>query len=89
MAWQIALVLATAYSRKDLDTLVRQMPIWAVRTPERQAAALDMRKGAGELWSPEAALTLFVPASTTDKIRFAETCSAQSWSTILISPLLS
>lgn len=66
MAWQVALVLDTEYPPHELDLLVRQMPIWAVQTADRTAAAPSIRSGAGELWSPEPAFTLFSAASSTD-----------------------
>ena len=67
MSWRVALVLDETYSVDNLSMLVHQMPIWAVTTPERQSAASAIRQGAGELWSPEPAFTLFTPASSTDK----------------------
>ena len=51
--------------------LVHQMPVWAIVTSERRDAAASIRQGAGELWAPEPAFTLFIPDSTTDK---EETC---------------
>lgn len=72
MAWQVALVLDTEYPPHELDLLVRQMPIWAVQTADRTAAAPGIRSGAGELWSPEPAFTLYSAASSTDR---EDTCS--------------
>lgn len=71
MSWHVALVLDETYGISDLNMLVHQMPIWAVTTPERQSAASAIRQGAGELWSPEPAFTLFTPAPSTHK---EETC---------------
>lgn len=71
MNWRVALVLDEKYSVHDLGRLVHQMPIWVVTTPERRSAAASIRNGAGEIWAPEPALTLFVPSSLTDK---EETC---------------
>ena len=71
MNWHVALVLDETYGVSDLTMLVHQMPIWAVTTPERQSAASAIRQGAGELWFPEPAFTLFTPASFKDK---EETC---------------
>ena len=72
MAWKVALVVDIEYSPRDLERLVHQMPVWAVRTDERTPAAPLIRDGAGELWSPEPAYTLFPPVSTSDR---EETCS--------------
>ena len=71
MSWRVALVLDEKYSVHDLGRLIHQMPIWAVTTPERRLAAASIRNGAGEIWAPESALTLFFPSSLTDK---EETC---------------
>lgn len=67
MAWQVALVLDTEYSIKDISALVHQMPIWAANTPTRQEAASTIRSQAGELWTPDPALTLYSWAGTTDR----------------------
>lgn len=71
MAWQVALVLDTVYPLRELDLLVRQMPVWAVQTADRTEAAPGIRSGAGEIWNPEPAFTLFSAASSLDR---EETC---------------
>ena len=67
MAWQVALVLDTEYTPQDIAILVHQMPVWAVETAARREAASVIRSGAGELWAPDPAFTLFTPASATDR----------------------
>jgi RNAse (barnase) inhibitor barstar len=71
MAWQVALVLDTEYSPRELAMLVHQMPVWAVQTADRTAVAPAIRTGAGELWTPEPAFTLFSAASLSNPV---DTC---------------
>lgn len=63
MAWEIAVVLDREYGAKELGALVHRMPVWAVDSAERRLVAPLVRKGAGDLWEPEHAFTLFQPAS--------------------------
>lgn len=65
MAWRIALVVDTELKLSQLDTLVRQMPVWAVNTAEREANAASLRAAAGDFWEPDPALTLFDAVSAT------------------------
>jgi RNAse (barnase) inhibitor barstar len=55
MAWKVAIVLD---ENTELAKLLGQMPVWARATPERNAAAAELRADWEKLWHPEPGLTL-------------------------------
>jgi len=66
MAWQVALILDTRYSVQSIGLLARQMPVWAIDTEERRAAARGIRAGADAIWEPEPSFTLFKSGGLSD-----------------------
>jgi len=66
MAWEVAIVVDPQYDVSALDGLTRQMPVWAVSTPERERAAAQIQANSHLLWSPEPSFMLFEVADSRD-----------------------
>jgi PhnB protein len=59
LAWQIAIVADEKTALDDLQGLMGQMPVWALRTRERKAALPLLAKDWKAMWTPDPAITLF------------------------------
>lgn len=56
MAWQVAVVLD---AETEVETLLGMMPVWAVSTPARKAAAAELWKNWNGAWDNDPALTIW------------------------------
>ena len=56
MGWQVAVVLD---EETPIDGLLSMMPVWAQTSPDRVAAALELRAAWDLCWRPEPSLTIW------------------------------
>jgi hypothetical protein len=59
VAWQVAIGLDKDTDLCDFQVLLGQMPVWALATPERNAKIRQLSEGAGAIWAPDPAFTVF------------------------------
>ena len=68
MAWQVGIVLDPNTRLQDLQVLLGQMPVWALDTPERKEALLQLNEESGALWSPDPTFTVFAGFFPSDPV---------------------
>jgi hypothetical protein len=56
MAWQVAVVVD---AETEVEPLLGMMPVWAVSTPARKAAAPELWKNWNGAWANDPALTIW------------------------------
>jgi hypothetical protein len=68
MGWQVAVVADGETNLPSLQIILGQMPVWALTTPERQAALSELNEEYRLFWAPEPAFTVFSASYPKDAI---------------------
>ena len=63
-AWQVAVVIDPTMALSDLRSLVQEMPVWALNTPERKEEIPLFSIEAKKYWPQEDGYTLFESQKT-------------------------
>jgi len=68
MGWRVAVVFDAETNLDSVKILIGQMPVWALRTEERQEALEPMGEEFRLFWIPEPAFTLFTASFPDDRV---------------------